>query len=369
VVTQALGEHQSIRPGEPLTFDVCVKRDDGGCKGDVKEDTYAVAFVVDEGLLSLTNHAAAFAAIEEEFFGRHKLGLRMMDNYGRLLLHEGGDRPGRMALTNYTSPRIVASSQGPRKLENGRASFTFDDTRLQSGSLKVFVVAWSPSQVSTAEHTVAVRNLFVTSLGLPEFFLAGDRPELPLRLENIGFSDHRGDYAFTLSATGGIAARLMRTDGSVLGKDPTGEFRMPVPMGAPQDLRVALEIPDKLQGKFELSLGVAAIGAATDLPPQERVRKWTLDVRPSTTRVSEYLPPIPLQAKPANLAHVLEGVVEGRYDTDSVKVTARFATKDDTLRLAASDPTADPAKSTLEDSVWRGIIDLRDRALINDPVV
>jgi uncharacterized protein YfaS (alpha-2-macroglobulin family) len=369
VVAQTLSEHDSIRPGEPLTFDVCVKRADGTCNGDFAGEAYAVAFVADEGLLSLTNHSSAFASIKEEFFGRHKLGLRMMDNYGRLLLHEGGDRPGRMALTNYTSPRIVAASQGPRKLENGRASFAFPDPGLQSGSLKVFVVAWSPSQVSTAEHTVAVRNLFVSSLGLPEFFLAGDRPELPLRLENIGFSDHRGDYSLTLSAAGGIAARLTRTDGTPLDEDATGAFRIQVPMGAPQDLRVALDIPEKLQGKFDLSLGVTAVGAQTDLPPQERVRKWTLDVRPSTVVVSEYLPPIPLQAKPANLARVVEGVIEGRYDPDSVQVTARFASKEDTLRLAASDPTAAPAKNILEDSIWRGMIDLQDKTLINDPVV
>ena len=354
-----------LRPQEPLAFDVCVNGPGGECGGPAFGGGYAVAFVVDEGLLSLTGHAAEADKIEKEFLGREKLGLRLMDNYGRLLLKEGGDRPGRLALSNYTSTRIVAAAKGPVALDNGRASFTFDDLGLETGSLKIYVVAWSPDHVASAWQTVPVRHFVVSSLGVPEFFLAGDKPILPLHLENISFIDHPGNYALHFKAEGDIAVALSRRDGSSIEADANGAFLLPIPMSAPQDLLLSLDIPPKLEGRYELSLDLTTVGAAVDLPPQERRRSWTLAVRPAAVAAQEYLS-FPLGQPPSNLETLLKGVVEDRYDPATVKVVARFAAGGDVLRVASLETAPDDKASILDEMAWLGMVDLQDPALARD---
>ena len=272
----------------------------GACGSADAGAAYAVAFVVDEGLLSLTGHEEKFDALEEAVFGGGKMSLRMMDNYGRLLLKTGGDRPGRQALSNYTSRQIVAAAQGPVRLENGRARFTFDNKQLEAGSLKLHVVAWSASGVSSSRHTVAVRNLVVSSLGVPDFFLAGDKPILPLRLENISFANHEGDYALTFKGEGGIGVALANADGSRVETNAEGAFLVSAPATTPRDLLLSLDVPPRLAGTYKLSLDLAAVGAPQPLPPEERSRSWTLDVRAASV-VAQQLLSFPLGSTPSCL--------------------------------------------------------------------
>ncbi|ESZ62462.1 hypothetical protein X728_11490 [Mesorhizobium sp. L103C120A0] len=355
-------ENDYIRPGEPLTFEACLSGQNGDCVQPEGQEAFAVAFVVDEGLLGLTNHAARFDAIATAFFGREKMSLRIMDNYGRLL-REGGDRPGRQALSNYSSRHIVAAGMGPVKFENGRASFTFASTQLQTGSLKVYVVAWSTNRISTAVHTVAVRNLLVTSLGTPEFLLSGDKPILPLRIENLGVANNPGDYALTLKGEGGIAANITALDGTPLPKDAAGAFLVSAPQGHPKDLSLRLEIPQTSKGAHELALDIAAVGQPDALPPEERRRTWTLDVRPSAIVAQETLPPFPLGSSPEDIQRKLEGVVNGRYDPATVQVVMRMASKGDELRLASSgSPDPADAEPVLDKLTWLGMVGLQTSA-------
>jgi uncharacterized protein YfaS (alpha-2-macroglobulin family) len=355
-----------LRPGETLAFDVCVGRPDGACGEGGPATGYAVAFVVDEGLLSLTGHEAEMDAMDARLLGREKLALRLMDNYGRLLLREGGDRPGRLALSNYTSTRIVAMASGPVALTGGKARFSFEGIDMQSGSLKIFAVAWNATQVGGARQTLPVRNMLVSQLGVPEFFLAGDRPLLPLRLENVSFLDHRGDYAMALTAGGGIRAAVVGRDGNALPTDAQGRFLAKVPAGAPQDVFLSLDIPETAEGEFDLAMEMAAIDAQADLPAAERRRSWTLAVRPSGVMAQQYLS-FPLGNRPVDLAGLLGGLVEGLYVPETVKVVARFASSEDTLRLASVE-SGSANGGVLDEVVWQGMVDLQEPATAADMV-
>jgi uncharacterized protein YfaS (alpha-2-macroglobulin family) len=354
-------QNDYVRPGEKLNFDVCLDGPDGACGGPESGEAYAAAFVVDEGLLSLTGHAAKFHALQNVFFGKQKMSLRVMDNYGRLLLKEGGDRPGRPALGNYTSRRIVATTQGPVKMVDGRVSFSFDNNQLQTGSLEIYVVAWSKTRIASTVHTVAVRNLLVSNLEVPEFFLAGDKPILPLRMENIGVADFSGDFALSFRGADGIGIALSGMDGKALPTNASGAFLVPVPRDAPRDLLLSLDIPQTVDGMKDLTLAVSVEGASDILPSAERDRSWTLDIRPSRVMAQEFLPPIAIGSRPASIERMLEGVINGRYDPATVKVTARFAANDNSLRLA-SDKDAGSAGSepVLDNLVWRGLVDLQE---------
>ncbi|MER8842834.1 hypothetical protein NKH86_29855 [Mesorhizobium sp. M0913] len=357
---QTLSLDDYLRPGEPMAFDVCVNGPAGGCGGSAAADGYAVAFVVDEGLLSLTGHEAESQKIENEFLGKQKLSLRLMDNYGRLLLKEGGDRPGRIALSNYTSSRIVAAVKGPVAFENGRASFRFDGLDLQSGSLKVYIVGWTPNRVGSARQTVSVHNLIVSNLGVPEFFLAGDKPALPLHLENINFVDHPGNYALSLKAEGGIKAALSRPDGTAIETNGEGSYLLPIRMSQPLDLLVSLDIPPNIEGEYGLALDMSAVDALVPLPAPERRRFWKLQVRPSSVATQEYLS-FPLGSRPTDLAVLLKGLIVDRYDPSSVKVVARFASEGDALRVANVETPNVGRKSMLDDLVWLGMVGLQDQ--------
>lgn len=348
-----------IRPDEPLRFDVCVLGPDGQCGVNNLPEAYAVAYVVDEGLLSLTGHEAEAARLQEEIIGKARLALRVMDNYGRLLLKEGGDRPGRLALTNYTSTNIIAAASGPVPLRDGRASFNFDDLDLHTGSLELFVVAWSAEHVAATGETVPVRHLVVSSLGTPEFFLAGDRPLLPLRLENISFIDHPGDYRLDFDAEGGIAVGLANLDGSEIAPQADGSFRVRIPQGDPQDLYLRVNVPEGIEGTYQLALDLTAEDAQIPLPPAEARREWRLAVRPSAVAAQEYIS-FPLTERRTDLAQLLEGLVEGRYDPETVNVVARFAGGDNILRLASLGGSgSDDPHALLDQMIWQGFVDLQ----------
>ncbi len=118
-----------------------------------------------------------------------------MDNYNRLLLKEGGDRPGRLALSNYTSTeKLLSIAQGPVKLQKSGALFTISELDLQNGTASVFVVVWSRDHAAAASTSVSVRSQVVADIDVPSFVFAGDRALLPLRLENIDFF-HQGEFS------------------------------------------------------------------------------------------------------------------------------------------------------------------------------
>lgn len=355
---EGAGLENFIRPDEPLRLDVCIDGPNGACGAADMPEAFAVAYVVDEGLLSLTGHKAEAARLEEEFVGKAQLGLRVMDNYGRLLLKEGGDRPGRLALTNYTSTNIVAAASGPVPMRGGKASFDFGDLELQTGSLSIFVVVWSAEHVASKGEILPVRHFVVSSLGVPEFFLAGDRPLLPLRLENISFIDHKGDYRLAFEAEGGIEVGLAGLEGRDIAPAADGAFLVKIPQGDPQDLFLRVNVPEGTEGHYQLALNLSAVDAQIPLPAAEQRREWRMAVRPSAVAAQEYLS-FPMSDRPTDLSQLLAGLVEGRYDPDTVTVVARFASNENALSLASIGGAADDPKAVLDQMIWQGFVDLQ----------
>jgi hypothetical protein len=188
--------------------------------------------------------------------------------------------------------------------------------------------------------------------------LAGDRPLLPLRLENISFIDHPGDYRLAFDAEGGIGVGLAGLDGSDITPEADGSFLVKIPQGDPQDLFLRLDLPSHAEGHYRLALDLSAEEAQIPLPAAERTREWQLAVRPSAVAAQEYIS-FPLGSRPTDLAQLLEGLVEDRYDPETVKVVARFAGGGNELRLASLGGTAADPGAVLDQMIWQGFVDLQ----------
>ncbi len=256
-----------LYPNDTLSFEVCIKDPSGVCSTKPPADAFAVAFVVDEGLLSLTGHHDPDAPDPERYFhGRQKLGVNIMDNYGRLLLKEGGDRPGRLALSNYTSVRIVSVPLGPEALKDGRATFKVPKLELQNGSASIYVVVWSKDYVARQTDSVAVRNRVIADLDAPRFLLASDRAILPLRLENIDWA-HQSEYVVRVTASGAVnGVALIGDDGKTPPAQPNIEFRIPLPRNQQRTRYLAVEVPPDRTGRATLSVSLESPCAARRFP-------------------------------------------------------------------------------------------------------
>lgn len=340
----------SIASNEELAFSACVADRSGNCSTNPPQVAFAAAFVVDEGLVNLTGHHDVVLDPERHFYGRKRFGLRVMDNYQRLLLKEGGDRPGRLALSNYTSSHIVSLASGPTRLENGRALFRLPKVDLQNGSASIMVVIWSRDYAAAKLDSVRVRNRVVADLDVPTFLHAGDRAILPLRLENIDFL-HEGEFAIRVAASGS-AARLATVDGGAPA-GPTVDFRVGLRQGAPRTLYLALETPADAVGQVTLNVSLEAVGSTVSLsqPPNQ----WSLDLRspllPSVDTVS-----FPLRRQATDLGRLIDGIVSSGYDPDSVRVTARFSESARSLLSASVDRKGERPAPLLDQLVWRGLL-------------
>ncbi len=85
-----------------------------------------------------------------------------MDNYGRILLKEttageGGDRPSRLALSNYTSDRIVSKLVGPVALTDGVAEIEIPPLDFD-GSVRLVAIGWTGDGVAADDEHARCRR-------------------------------------------------------------------------------------------------------------------------------------------------------------------------------------------------------------------
>src|SRR5262249_12641751 len=64
-----------VAPGESLSFKACISDASRTCSKNPPAVAYAAAFIVDEGLLSLTGHHDPVPDPERHFYGRKRFGL------------------------------------------------------------------------------------------------------------------------------------------------------------------------------------------------------------------------------------------------------------------------------------------------------
>ena len=194
---------ERIHPRE--RFELMVTASDG----PAREEAWVTVAAVDEGILLLTG----FASPEPEswFFGKARLGVDLLDDYGRLLdpnqgpaapVRSGGDEIGAAGLS-VVPTRTVALFSGPVRFDNrGRAQVSFDIPDF-NGELRLMAVAWSNTGIGSASQPLTVRDDVPSELILPRFLAPGDEASATLTMDNIDGAP--GDYAVALSADGPVS--------------------------------------------------------------------------------------------------------------------------------------------------------------------
>lgn len=364
------GEFKPLAPGEDLKFRLCVSaspqadcaQDAPAMGGGVGEDVFAVAYVVDEGLIGLTGHHSPPPDPQAHFYGRRRLDVRLMDTYSRLLLTAGGDRPGRLALSNYTSESVVAAAMGPVKLQGGRAEFSFPNLGLANGRLSIFVIAWSKSFAASASSQVTVHSPVVFDLGAPRFLLAGDRAIIPLRMVNFDFA-HDGDFAIRASVDGTPGRVAFQPEAGDKAAE-SAELRTPLRLGETKIVYLVVEPEAASSGAMVVSLDVEPVGSPIPLPGRKRT--WRIDVRPPRLSSVATLS-FPLQSNPTPISKLVGDLVAGYADPRHVRVTAHFADSAQSLLSVAAPAAPTGATHALDQLALRAMTYFGDRVRAQDP--
>ncbi|GEK95225.1 alpha-2-macroglobulin [Gluconobacter kanchanaburiensis NBRC 103587] len=161
---------------------------------------------VDQGILNLTH----FRPLDlfDHLYGRSRLGLDMLDNYGSLLLSDaktgairfGGDGAGESGGADGPPIRTtesVALFDGPVTLDAaGRGSVSFDVPDFD-GQLHLMAAAWSEDAVGNTQRDITTRDPVFPDLGLPRFLAPGDSAQAQVSIVNVTAPAGRYDVDVT----------------------------------------------------------------------------------------------------------------------------------------------------------------------------
>ncbi|MEQ8404134.1 MAG: alpha-2-macroglobulin [Oceanicaulis sp.] len=245
---------------------------------------------VDEGVLLLTRHQSPDPV--DFVFGKERLGVDLLDDYGRVLdpnlgaaaaLRSGGDQIGGAGLS-VVPTKTVALFAGPVSLDSrGRGTVNLELPDF-NGELRLMAVAWSASSLGAADQPMTVRDAVAAELILPRFLAPGDTALATASLDNV--DGPSGVYSASVAADGPVSVDGGAADG-------------PLAPGERQDGAVSLDAAG--EGVAELTLDVTGpdgFTAASTYPiqvrspflPETRVRGVILE--PGET----YAPPADLLA-------------------------------------------------------------------------
>jgi uncharacterized protein YfaS (alpha-2-macroglobulin family) len=291
------------RPDMPVTIRVTGLRP--GAAG------FVTLAAVDAGILSLTDYLPP--SPDRYFFGPRRLALELLDNYNRMIVHEGaaaairsgGDRLGPLRGLDYTWPKPVVWFSGIQALDSqGRVRLSVDVPDFL-GRLELIAVAWTADQSAVARSAVLVRDVVVARPDLPRFIAPGDAVNAAIDLHN--FRAAAGDYHLTIGATGPVRLRgeTQRTLHLTEGDRERVEFRMEaVAIDASLELDLA-RIEMRLRAR-DNSFDVA--------------RTWEIPVRPAvqpTTRT------VRTHVAPGRSLMLTKDAIKG-VATDMVPTTVRL---------------------------------------------
>ena len=172
---------------------------------------FVTVALVDEGILSLTGFRTPDP--DAWYFGQRKLGLEILDHYGRLidgrlgapgLVRSGGDGPGGLKTKGSppTQPLLALYSGVVRLDENGRGEARFTLPQF-NGKGRLMAVAWTRQGVGHAEQELIIRDPVVALASAPRFLAPGDAARVRLDINNV--DGPAGDYALSVRADGGLA--------------------------------------------------------------------------------------------------------------------------------------------------------------------
>ena len=173
------------RPGGPLTVTVQAEGGPGG------ETAFVTLAAVDEGILALTRFQSPDPV--DWFFGQYRLGVDLLDDYGRLLdpnqgaaapVRQGGDQIGGAGLS-VVPTQTVALFSGPVRLDGGgRAEIELDLPDF-NGELRLMAVAWSESGLGAHAEPMTVREPVAAEIILPRFLAPGDSAQATVTMDNV----------------------------------------------------------------------------------------------------------------------------------------------------------------------------------------
>ncbi len=170
------------------------------------EETWLTLAAVDEGILRLTKFESPNPL--DWYYGKRGLGVRIHDDYGRLLdpnlgapSRFGGDQLGGEGLT-VVPVKSVALYAGPVEVgRDGHVSVPLDIPDF-NGELRLMAVAWSAHALGAAAQPLKVRDAVPADLVLPRFLAPGDQPTATLSIDNV--EGPAGSYAARVTATGAV---------------------------------------------------------------------------------------------------------------------------------------------------------------------
>ncbi|MGP1275452.1 MAG: alpha-2-macroglobulin family protein [Caulobacterales bacterium] len=241
------------------TFELTVTASDG----PAREEAWVTVAAVDEGILLLTGFASPDP--EAWFFGKARLGVDLLDDYGRLLdpnqgpaapVRSGGDEIGGAGLS-VVPTRTVALFSGPVRFDRqGRAQVSLDIPDF-NGELRLMAVAWSDSGIGSASQPLTVRDNVPTELVLPRFLAPGDTASATLTMDNVDGAE--GSYGVTVSAEGPVTV----SDGS---------FDQVLDIGQRIDRAVTISASD--------APGIAGLSISVEGPQGDTItRDYPIEVR------------------------------------------------------------------------------------------
>lgn len=276
---------RTVTPRQRITIPVTVQASQGLPVGQVQVAVSAV----DQGILNLTHFTPL--NLFDALYGRPRLGLDMLDNYGSLLLSDaknGQIRSGGDAASNGSSadgPPVrttesVALFDGPVALDStGHGTLSFDVPDFD-GQLHLMASAWSKDAVGNAQAEITARDPVFPDLGLPRFLAPGDTAQAQVSIINVDAPS--APYEVQITTDGPLR---------VLG---SSTLSAPVKPGERADLRVALAATPTLPGRTAIAhvhLTLRRSGSSKAL----LTRSWPIGIRlahvPLTVSRTAPLPP------------------------------------------------------------------------------
>jgi hypothetical protein len=254
----ALDAPEVVEPNQTITIDVSATT-------GPNESVFLTLAAVDEGILLLTGHQSPNPV--DVFFGKERLGVDLLDDYGRLLdpnqgaaasLRSGGDQIGGAGLS-VVPTRSVALFSGIVELgRDGQGQVELDLPDF-NGELRLMAVAWSRTGLGAGDRPITVRDAVPAELILPRFLAPGDEAEATVTLDNVDGPD--GEYAITVSAEGPVTveggavtmglAPGEREDGSArLIGQAEGIARLGLSVDGPGDFTAASDYPIQVRSPY-----------------------------------------------------------------------------------------------------------------------
>lgn len=265
----ALDAPKTALPRHRITLPVTVRATQGASVDHVR---VAVA-AVDQGILNLTH----FKPLDlfDTLYGRPRLGLDMLDNYGALLLSDakaghiraggdGGSEDSSADRPPVRTTKSVALFDGPVALDatgHGSVSFEVPDF---DGQLHLMASAWSKDAVGNAQGYIITRDAVFPDLGLPRFLAPGDTAQALVSIVNVDGPAAHYDVQVT-------------TDGPLRVAGPA-TLNATVKSGDRADLRAPLAAMPSLPGRSSIAhvhLTLRRAGSSAPL----LTRSWPIGIR------------------------------------------------------------------------------------------